>query len=216
MAYQQHTQYNNHNNYQAPSYPQTQPSIAPGQVFSAPQYTAQPQQDYSPEQEPWDSKSMKSYHSEYAGSQVHLNPGEHEMSQVNYPPLPTMPYQQYPPHQQSSPMLHPGMMRGASTGWSDAREKLMKRRSVRQVELQQGNLVLDMPVPGHIVPAGMGSVEEMSKLRYTAATCDPDDFMRSKYSLRPYLYGRHTELFIVMTMYNEDEVLFCRTMNAYV
>ena len=51
-------------------------------------------------------------------------------------------------------------------------------------------------------------------MRYTAATCDPDEFMRKKYSLRPYLYGRHTELFIVMTMYNEDEVLFTRTMNA--
>lgn len=38
--------------------------------------------------------------------------------------------------------------------------------------------------------------------------------MRQKYSLRPYLYGRQTELFIVMTMYNEDEVLFVRTMNA--
>lgn len=53
-------------------------------------------------------------------------------------------------------------------------------------------------------------------MRYTAATCDPDDFMRSKYSLRQYLYGRDTELFIVMTMYNEDEVLFVKTMNACV
>ena len=101
-------------------------------------------------------------------------------------------------------------------GYSVAREKLMKRRSVRHVELQNGNLVLDVKVPSHIVPKGMDSTEEMTKMRYTAATCDPDDFMRSKYSLRPYLYGRHTELFIVMTMYNEDEVLFCRTMNSYV
>lgn len=53
-------------------------------------------------------------------------------------------------------------------------------------------------------------------MRYTAATCDPDEFMRKKYTLRPYLYGRRTELFIVMTMYNEDEVLFVKTMNAWV
>lgn len=106
------------------------------------------------------------------------------------------------------------MLREQSTGWSVAREKLMKRRSVRQVELQQGNLVLDMQAPSHIIPKGRESQEEMSKLRYTAATCDPDDFMRSKYTLRPYLLGRKTELFIVMTMYNEDEILFCRTMNA--
>jgi hypothetical protein len=37
----------------------------------------------------------------------------------------------------------------------------------------------------------------MSKLRYTACTSDPDDFVRDKYTLRPFLYGRQTELFIV-------------------
>lgn len=81
------------------------------------------------------------------------------------------------------------------------------------MELQQGNLVLDVPVPSHIV-TGNNKSEEMSMMRYTAATCDPDDFMRKKYTLRPYLYGRQTEIFIVMTMYNEDEVLFVKTMNA--
>ena len=99
-------------------------------------------------------------------------------------------------------------------GWSDAREKLMKRRSVRQVHLTQGNLVLDVPAPSNIVPAGKSDIEEFAKMRYTAATCDPDDFMAKRYTLRPYLMKRHTELFIVMTMYNEDEVLFVRTMNS--
>jgi len=106
------------------------------------------------------------------------------------------------------------MYREDSAGYSVAREKMMNRRSVRQVELFQGNLVLDMQVPSHIVPQGKHDIEEFCKMRYTAATCDPDDFMRSRYSLRPYLMGRQTELFIVMTMYNEDEVLFVRTMNA--
>jgi chitin synthase len=92
----------------------------------------------------------------------------------------------------------------------------MKRRSIRQVPLFQGNLVLDVQVPSHIIPQNQQGSEEMSKMRYTAATCDPDDFMSSRYSLRQYLYGRHTELFIVMTMYNEDEVLFVKTMNASV
>ena len=125
--------------------------------------------------------------------------------------MPTVGYnpQDYPPYQR------PGLGRDqSSAGWSTARDKLMKRRSVRQVELFQGNLVLDVNVPSHLVPKAAGASEEMSKMRYTAATCDPDDFMRSKYSLRQYLYGRKTELFIVMTMYNEDEVLFVRTMNA--
>ncbi|KAG1450422.1 hypothetical protein G6F56_008354 [Rhizopus delemar] len=51
-------------------------------------------------------------------------------------------------------------------------------------------------------------------MRYTAATCDPADFEKQNYKLRQNLLGRETELFIVLTMYNEDEVLFCRTMNG--
>ena len=154
-----------------------------------------------------DGKSNKSYHSQFADSQVHLTQ-QFEMSQVHNT-VPTMPYQQLPPQQ------YPPMRQASSqSGWSSVREKMLNRRSVVQVELQQGNLVLDLKVPSHIVPRSMADLEETTKLRYTAATCDPDDFMRSKYSLRPYLYGRQTELFIVMTMYNEDEVLFCRTMNA--
>lgn len=188
----------------APDFPPPAPAPAPGGNYHQPhgQY-----QDLD-----WDGKSTKSYQSTYAGSQVHLVPG-YEMTEVQ-PPLPTMPYQQYPPQNYPpAQQLRPPMNRGPSTGYSDARQKLLNRRSVRQVELQQGNLVLDMQVPSHIIPAGKND-EELTKLRYTAATCDPDDFMRSKYTLRPYLLGRHTELFIVMTMYNEDEVLFCRTMNA--
>lgn len=75
--------------------------------------------------------------------------------------------------------------------------------------------MFDVQVPSHIVTSAEKS-EEFTKMRYTAATCDPDEFMRQKYTLRPYLYGRKTELFIVLTMYNEDEVLFVRTMNAVI
>lgn len=198
-----------------------------------PYYNTQPQQrshypevpDYPPQnpvpyneydtQSNWDAKS---YQSNYTGSQAHLNP--YEMSQVSVhgvPPVPAIPYQPTAPYQPNYPpaQARPGMYSNQSVaGYSLAREQLMKRRSLRQVELQNGNLVLDIHVPSHIVPRGMSDVEEMTKLRYTAATCDPDHFMSSKYSLRPYLYGRKTELFIVMTMYNEDEVLFTRTMNA--
>ena len=185
--------------------------------------------DYSPQlhnypsEDPhtnWDAKSTKSYQSSYTGSQAHLNP--YEMSQVP-PPVPQMQYQGYAqgPHPIQQPQQYPprpGMYRdgSSSAGWSVVREKLMKRRSVKQVQLFRGNLVLDVPVPSHITPAGKGDIEEFSKMRYTAATCDPDDFMSSRYSLRQYLSGRDTELFIVMTMYNEDEVLFVKTMNACV
>lgn len=47
--------------------------------------------------------------------------------------------------------------------------------------------------------------EEFTHMRYTAATCDPNDFAAENYTLRPLLLDdqpRETELFIVMTMYN--------------
>lgn len=190
--------------------------VHPG--FSPPAPTNHNQQ-YSAYDNQWDDRpgSAKSVQSsQFHGSQVHLNP-QYEMSQahIHTPPVPSMPYHAYQPDYPPFP-VRPGPLREMSTGYSVARDKLMKRRSVRHVELQNGNLVLDVAVPSHIVPNGMGSAEEMTKMRYTAATCDPDEFMRRKYSLRPYLYGRHTELFIVMTMYNEDEVLFVKTMNAVI
>ena len=51
-------------------------------------------------------------------------------------------------------------------------------------------------------------------MRYTAVTCDPEDFTAERFTLRPQLFHqrRRTELFIVVTMYNEDDVLFARTM----
>lgn len=39
-------------------------------------------------------------------------------------------------------------------------------------------------------------------MRYTAATCDPKDFVGEGYTLRQQMLGRKTELFIVLTMYN--------------
>ena len=205
MAYRQHQ----HDPY-ANAYPDFPPPTNP--VAPSYGYAPNQQQQYQHEHDnSWDAKSTKSYQSSYAGSQAHLNP-PYEMSQVSIPPVPSLPYQ--PPMGNYPPQQH--MLREPSSGgWSSVRDKLMKRRSVRQIELKEGNLVLDMQAPSHIVPKGMDNIEEMTKLRYTAATCDPDDFMREKYSLRPFLMGRRTELFIVMTMYNEDEVLFTRTMNAY-
>ena len=57
---------------------------------------------------------------------------------------------------------------------------------------------------------------EYTHMRYSAATCDPNDFKADGFTLRQVLYDppRRTELFIVMTMYNEDEELFCRTMHG--
>jgi chitin synthase len=53
-------------------------------------------------------------------------------------------------------------------------------------------------------------------MRYSAATCDPNNFVEEGHTLRQVLYDppRRTELFIVLTIYNEDEGLFCRTING--
>lgn len=206
MAYRQDPYNNYNNNNQYNNY-----DASPG-YNAAPGYPPPTGNGYDNSNSNWDSKSAKSFQSSYAGSQAHLNPsGGYEMSQVSLSQAPPMPYNaQYPP----SPHVAFAQSRDNGSGWSAAREKLMKRRSVRQVHLTQGNLVLDVPAPSSIVPSDKANVEEFAKMRYTAATCDPDDFMASRYTLRPYLMGRHTELFIVMTMYNEDEVLFVRTMSG--
>ncbi|SCV73964.1 BQ2448_6394 [Microbotryum intermedium] len=90
-------------------------------------------------------------------------------------------------------------------------------KTVKRVPLFHGNLVLDCQVPPKLLERCPRKDErEFSHMRYTAATCDPDDFLDERYALRQILYDtpRRTELFTVMTMYNEDENLFCRTMSA--
>lgn len=59
---------------------------------------------------------------------------------------------------------------------------------------------------------------EFTRMRYSAATCDPNAFQDSGFTLRQQHYDppRRTELFIVMTMYNEGEELFCRTMHGVI
>lgn len=52
-------------------------------------------------------------------------------------------------------------------------------------------------------------------MRYTAATCDPDEFTTENgWSLRVSNYGRQTELLIAVTSYNEDKVLYARTLHG--
>lgn len=83
--------------------------------------------------------------------------------------------------------------------------------------LFHGNFVLDAAVPSKLLNmCPMRTEREFAFMRYSAATCDPNNFMEEGYTLRQVLYDppRRTELFIVLTMYNEDEELFCRTMHG--
>ncbi|EJU02992.1 glycosyltransferase family 2 protein [Dacryopinax primogenitus] len=90
-------------------------------------------------------------------------------------------------------------------------------KTIKKVELTKGNLVIDCAVPTKLLDMCSNRTDrEMTFMRYTAATCDPDKFKEEGYSLRQVLYDppRRTELFIVMTMYNEDETLFALSMNG--
>lgn len=79
--------------------------------------------------------------------------------------------------------------------------RVRRRLKKKRVQLTNGNLVVDLSVPPKLVLPYRGE-PEMTKARYTAVTCDPDDFEQEKFFLRQNESGRTTELFIVITMYN--------------
>ena len=90
-------------------------------------------------------------------------------------------------------------------------------KTMKRVELFHGNLVFDSPVPQKLLQrCTFRNDREYTHMRYSAATCDPNEFMNEGFTLRQVLYDppRRTELFIVMTMYNEEDELFCRTMHG--
>lgn len=79
--------------------------------------------------------------------------------------------------------------------------RVRRRLKKKRVQLTNGNLVVDLSVPPKLVMPYRGELE-MTRTRYTAVTCDPDDFEKEKFFLRQNESGRTTELFIVITMYN--------------
>lgn len=78
---------------------------------------------------------------------------------------------------------------------------LRRHKTKKRVSLTNGNLVVDIPVPPNLVLPRKGDLEVM-KMRYTAVTCDPDEFERNGFFLRQNESGRKTELFICVTMFN--------------
>lgn len=95
------------------------------------------------------------------------------------------------------------------------RSGLVRKKTVKAIKLTDGNLVIHHPVPDrYLAVVNNTGHEEFNTVRYTAATCDPDNFANERYTLRQSMYGRETELAICMTMYNEDEQLFAKTMTA--
>ncbi|PYI36299.1 chitin synthase [Aspergillus indologenus CBS 114.80] len=105
-----------------------------------------------------------------------------------------------------------------------SRAGALRRFGTRKINLVQGSVLsVDYPVPSAIQnaiqpqyrEAEEAFAEEFTHMRYTAATCDPDEFtLRNGYNLRPAIYNRHTELLIAITYYNEDKVLTARTLHG--
>jgi hypothetical protein len=119
------------------------------------------------------------------------NPNQGFGSHSNMAPPASYPY--FPP-QNNSPTLHYGPV---------PIRQARRYKTTKKVTLTQGNLVLDCPVPTKLLDVlPKKNEDEFTSMRYTAVTCDPNDFSQQNYTLRPKMLNRETELFIVMTMYN--------------
>ncbi|KAK3173238.1 hypothetical protein OEA41_006567 [Lepraria neglecta] len=123
-----------------------------------------------------------------------------------------------PNPQDMGPSMAPPGYDGGSVGLAPTPAPIKRWKTVKEVQLFNGNLVLDCPIPprllNQIPHAPPPDRDEFTHMRYSAATCDPADFYDSRFTLRQRLFKkpRNTELFIVVTMYNEDDFLFARTM----
>ncbi|KJZ79410.1 Chitin synthase 2 [Hirsutella minnesotensis 3608] len=105
----------------------------------------------------------------------------------------------------------------APNGAQERRGVRAPQMSRKEVQLINGELVLECKIPTILYSFLPRRNEvEFTHMRYTAVTCDPDDFVERGYKLRQSIgrTTRETELFICITMYNEDEIGFTRTMHA--
>ncbi|PGH00192.1 chitin synthase 1 [Polytolypa hystricis UAMH7299] len=105
----------------------------------------------------------------------------------------------------------------APTGRQDRRGVRQTQTTKKEVKLVNGELVLECKIPT-ILHSFLPRRDdrEFTHMRYTAVTCDPDDFVVKGYKLRQNFGStmRETELFVCVTMYNESEIDFTRTMHG--
>ncbi|KAJ6195229.1 hypothetical protein J3E72DRAFT_248834 [Bipolaris maydis] len=94
-----------------------------------------------------------------------------------------------------------------------ARDAVMTKKEVRLIN---GELILECKIPTILYSFLPRRDDiEFTHMRYTAVTCDPDDFVDRGYKLRQNIGNpRETEVFIAITMYNENEIDFTRTMHG--
>lgn len=137
-------------------------------------------------------------------------------------PKPDNPHNYLPntPYLHGSPYGSRSSVVSLDTSWRRRQRQAVKRGIMRKVKLIKGHFIAEYPVPTAVKNAiepvyAATTTTEFSHMRYTAATCDPDDFNEGNgWSLRTKLYGRETELLIAVTSYNEDKTLYARTLHG--
>ncbi|KAK9463462.1 chitin synthase-domain-containing protein [Lipomyces oligophaga] len=85
------------------------------------------------------------------------------------------------------------------------------------IQLYNNNLVLDCPVATNLSKASQFETPETSYMRYAAVTStEPANYRHDGFDLRQNIYSdpRSTQLFIVITIYNEDDILLARTLKG--
>ncbi|KAL2810871.1 chitin synthase-domain-containing protein [Aspergillus granulosus] len=114
-------------------------------------------------------------------------------------------------------MVDPNIHYGPAPDKQSRRGVRDAQMSKKEVQLINGELILECKIPT-ILHSFLPRRDdrEFTHMRYTAVTCDPDDFAQRGYKLRQQIGRtmRETELFICVTMYNEDEIHFTRTMHG--
>ncbi|ANZ74738.1 BA75_01139T0 [Komagataella pastoris] len=91
--------------------------------------------------------------------------------------------------------------------------------TTRLIKLIHGNLILDCPVASSLLEKYRNvnlTAREFQFMRYQAVTCDPKFFSQNNFTLRQECYQqpRTTEIMIVVTMYNENDILLARTLKG--
>ncbi|KAI9193556.1 chitin synthase-domain-containing protein [Polychytrium aggregatum] len=133
-----------------------------------------------------------------------------------------MPYPQAPQNEQEEPLPDIGGSHQRPHALSEYNyplpRPLFRHRTHKMVQLTEtGNFTVEIPVPDDLLSrAAYTEDKEFTHMKYTAVTGDPDEFVKNDYTLRQVEMERETEIFIVVTMYNEDETLFLRTWKSIV
>ncbi|KAJ5175371.1 Chitin synthase A [Penicillium canariense] len=116
-----------------------------------------------------------------------------------------------------SSMIDPNLHYGPAPEKQGRRGVRSTQMAKKEVQLINGELILECKIPT-ILHSFLPRRDdrEFTHMRYTAVTSDPDDFTSRGYKLRQQIGSttRETELFICVTMYNEDEIGFTRTMHG--